>query len=135
MAFLNRDDTYLLVKNLIEQAWESGAKSLDLSGLDLTELPTSIGKCSQLQSLDLSDNQLKLLPEFVVRLTQLRSLNLSSNKLTDIPSSLAQLGNLKELKFSNNPLNPELAAANEEGLAYVKTYLRTGPSVALNEAK
>src|SRR6185295_12951981 len=44
---------------------------------------------------------------------------------------------LRELHLANNPLNPELAAAYEEGLDAVKRYLRAKAEqqIVLNEAK
>ena len=135
-------------------------QSLDLSGNQLTALPESLGQLTQLQSLDLSVNQLTALPESLGQLTQLESLDLrdnpltalpewlgdlrnliilwaNNNWLTDLPSTLGQLARLRELHLNGNPLNPELAAAYEEGLDDVKRYLRAKAEaqVVLNEAK
>jgi hypothetical protein len=55
-----------------------------------------------------------------------------------VPASLARLAHLENFVIFNNPLNPELAAAYEEGLDAVKRYLRAkaeGGHVILNEAK
>lgn len=175
--------TYQLAEAKIEAALRSGTKELDLSGGELTELPKSLGRLTQLQSLKLYSNplmvlpewlgrltglqrlslantQLKSLPESLSQLTQLRWLNLSANdlrslpdwvghlthlqhldlynnKLTSVPISLGQLNLLRELNLTGNPLNPELAAAYEEGLDAVKRYLRAkaGAQIILNEAK
>ena len=49
----------------------------------------------------------------------------------------AQLEHLETLDLDNNPLNPELAAAYEQGLDAVKAYLRAkaAAQIVLNEAK
>jgi hypothetical protein len=54
-----------------------------------------------------------------------------------IDNTAAQLGHLKGLKLRKNPLNPELAAANKQGLDAVKASLRAkaAAQIMLNEAK
>ncbi len=52
---------------------------------NLTSIPKSIGKLSNLQELDLNDNNLTSLPESIQMLTKLQSLNLSDNNLMNIP--------------------------------------------------
>lgn len=112
-------------------------RTLDLSYNKLTTMPELLGNLRQLRLLDIHGNQLKSLPESIGQLLQLQSLNLASNLLTDVPLSLAKLKNLNELKLDDNPLNPELAAAYNEGLDAVKRYLslRAEIRVVLNEAK
>jgi hypothetical protein len=112
-------------------------QSLDLSSNQLTALPESLGWLTQLQSLNLSSNQLTALPESLGRLAQLQWLNLSYNQLRELPGSLGELTELQSLTLYGNPLNPELAAAQNEGLDAVKRYLRAKAKaqVALNEAK
>jgi Leucine-rich repeat (LRR) protein len=58
----------------IERVAEEKLIELDLSGLELKELPPEIAKCTQLETLSLSDNQ-----------------------ITAIPGDLGQLSNLTEL--------------------------------------
>ena len=59
------------------------------------------------------------------------------NEITDLPASLARLEYLEMLSLTKNPLNPELAAAYEQGLDAVKAYLRAKAEdqIVLNEAK
>jgi hypothetical protein len=156
-----RDKAYYEAEKKIKEARRSGAKELRLPGMKLTELPESLGQLTQLHILDLfcnqltdlpeclgnltqlqllylSYNQLTALPESLGGFTQLKELDLSFNQLTDIPSSLSKLEYLQELNLNNNHLNPELAAADKQGLDAVKAYLRTkaeGGQITLNEAK
>lgn len=137
--------------------------SLDLSGNQLTDLPDEIFKLKNLVYLDLgliAGNPLKTLPEsirkltklevlsanrchiesvpaWIGELTKLKDIRLSSNKLKDLPAALGRLDALKLLNIDNNPLNPELAAANKEGIDTIKRYLRqkAEAEVVLNEAK
>ncbi len=112
-------------------------QGLSLSSNQLTTVPEFLGNLTQLKILALSSNQLTTVPEFLGNFTQLHWLYLYSNQLTDIPISLAQLKHLKTLTLNNNPLNPELAAANEQGLDAIKAYLQAKAEgeVVLNEAK
>jgi internalin A len=77
------------------------------------------------------------LPDWLGDLTALECLHAAGCNLSDLPPSLAQLEHLTELKLNNNPLNPELAAAYEQGLDAVKAYLRAKEEaqIVLNEAK
>ena len=111
--------------------------SLELGHNELTVLPEQLGRLTQLQSLDLSRNRITALPESLGELTQLQSLYLSYNQLTALPDSLGQHTQWSALTLDNCPLNPELAAAYEEGLDAFKRYLRAKAQahVVLNEAK
>ena len=112
-------------------------QTLFLQGNPLTALPESLGQLTQLGWLDLPNNQLTTLPESLGQLTQLQWLYLENNQLTALPESLGQLTKLEVLYLNGNPLNPELAAAHEEGVDAVKAYLRTkvADEVILREAK
>jgi hypothetical protein len=112
-------------------------QTLGLSDNQLTEVPEALASLTQLQVLGLSDNQLTELPEALASLTQLQVLGLSDNQLTELPEALASLTQLQELYLSDNPLNPDLAAAYEQGMEAVMQYLRAKAEgkVTLNEAK
>src|SRR5271165_3466632 len=89
----------------IEEARERGARTLDLSDLQLSALPESIGRLSGLQELNLSRNQLSALPESIGQLSQLQVLDLSNNQLNTLPESIGRLSGLWRLSLSNNRLN------------------------------
>ncbi|MEG3955134.1 leucine-rich repeat domain-containing protein, partial [Microcoleus sp. herbarium2] len=75
----------------IEKARRQGGRTLDLSYMELTELPEAIASLTQLQQLDLCNNQLTELPEAISSLTQLRQLYLSYNQLRELPEAIASL--------------------------------------------
>ncbi len=108
-----KDEAYQQAEQKIQEALQSGATELDLSSMQLTELPDSIGQLKQLRKLDLGHdwqkkeedkNRLTTLHPSLGQLTQLTELNLSSNQLTTLPPSLGQLTQLTELNLSNNQL-------------------------------
>jgi hypothetical protein len=130
----------------------------------ISDLPASLASCRNLQTLNLGDTaggsplwnlpscirglqkidlliafscELTSIPDWISEIKELKELSLSSNHLTDLPSSLSQLEHLERLDLDDNPLNPELAAAYQEGLDAVKKYLRAkvGEQIVLNEAK
>jgi Leucine-rich repeat (LRR) protein len=82
-----RDEAYGEAEQRIEAARQEEATELDLSSMQLTELPEAIAALTQLQMLDLSRNQLTALPEAIAALTQLQMLDLSRNQLTALPEA------------------------------------------------
>ncbi|MEG5067514.1 leucine-rich repeat protein [Microcoleus sp. B3-A4] len=98
----------------IHRAAEEKLTELDLSGLDLEELPPEIGKCTQLETLVLGKldeekrkwvgNKLTEFPDAVLQLTNLKILNLSRNQITAIPEAIGQLSNLTQLYLNSNQI-------------------------------
>ena len=97
----------------IDEAAEEKVTQLDLSGLDLEELPPEIGKCTQLETLVLGKweekwkrvgNKLTEFPEAVLQLINLKILNLSCNQITAIPEVIGQLSNLTQLDLRSNKI-------------------------------
>jgi hypothetical protein len=76
-------------------------KELYLEDNNLTQLPKSIGRLTNLETLGLYDNDLTSLPESFGQLTKLRVLNLGDNKLTSLPESTESIGKLTKLQFLN----------------------------------
>ncbi|XP_060849119.1 leucine-rich repeat-containing protein 59 [Rhopalosiphum padi] len=107
---------------------------LNLSGLNLTEIPTKeiaplkvshldlsnnkitstdnvFSSLPSLVKLDLSSNQIKSVAGDIGSLQKLAYLSLANNKIKDLPKGLSKLKQLKHLNLSNNPLKPELIEA------------------------
>jgi internalin A len=99
-----RDEAYRIAEQKIGRALRFETTELDLSAIELTELPESVGQLSQLQWLSLSDNELTELPESLGQLTQLHELHLDNNQLTTSPESLGQLMRLQVLFLDDNEL-------------------------------
>jgi internalin A len=77
---------------------------LTVSHAQLQSLPNVIAQLTNLQKLDVSFNQIKSLPDWIGGLTELRILDLSSNNLESLPFSLAHLTKLEVLDLSSNQL-------------------------------
>lgn len=77
---------------------------LNLSALDLLNLPPEIAGLQNLRSLHLSNNYLVSLPSEIGNLQALRFLDLENNQLDDLPPVVAALKNLKHLSLAHNQL-------------------------------
>jgi internalin A len=86
----------------LQKAKKSNTTVLDLSYLELTEIPSDISKLIQLTELNLSGNQLADI-KGLEQLTQLTELNLGKNQLTKI-KDLKHLTHLTKLDLSDNQL-------------------------------
>ncbi|MCX6987556.1 MAG: leucine-rich repeat domain-containing protein [Chlamydiae bacterium] len=78
--------------------------TLDLSGLDLTELPPGIEDLPHLEHLDLNNNHLTELPARIGLLTNLQSLNISNNRLERLTAGIRALTNLTRSELAENHL-------------------------------
>ncbi|MBW4630280.1 MAG: leucine-rich repeat domain-containing protein [Brasilonema octagenarum HA4186-MV1] len=104
---------------VIEQAASKGATELDLSGNELTVLPPSIGKLTQLKKLILGKyeyddrgrivgtigNNLSALPAEIGQLHHLEELQVVDNRLSSLPAEFGQLTNLQTLDLWDNQLS------------------------------
>jgi len=76
---------------------------LDLTGNNLTVLPSFIGKLANLKVLVWKQNELRKLPKGLFTLSnQLRKLDLSCNQINSIPNQFGELSKLEELDLSYN---------------------------------
>ncbi|QDU11039.1 hypothetical protein [Gimesia aquarii] len=94
---MTKNKAYKLAELIIQGAIGNKEDFLSLHGMDIDELPESIGQLSQLTDLDLGGNILTSLPESLGELTQLTELDLSLNDLELLPESIGQLTQLKSL--------------------------------------
>ncbi|MBP5973231.1 leucine-rich repeat domain-containing protein [Brasilonema sp. CT11] len=104
---------------VIDVAASKGATELDLSGNELTVLPPSIGKLTQLKKLilgkyELNDagkivgtiaNNLSALPAEIGQLDHLEELQVVDNRLSCLPAEIGQLTNLQSLDLCFNRLS------------------------------
>eukprot|EP01126_Amoeba_proteus_P053087 TRINITY_DN6456_c0_g1_i9.p2 TRINITY_DN6456_c0_g1~~TRINITY_DN6456_c0_g1_i9.p2 ORF type:complete len:238 (-),score=57.44 TRINITY_DN6456_c0_g1_i9:53-766(-) len=83
----------------------SNGISVDLSGLDLEQIPEELYQLNVLHNLNLSANSLKSLPEdFFPFFPKLQSFQINSNQLKELPSSIGSLTRLQELWICDNQL-------------------------------
>jgi leucine-rich repeat protein SHOC2 len=95
--------------------------TLRLNSKQITTLPDSIGKLTDLTELDLSNNQLTTLPDTIGNLTKLKYIFLDNNQLNHLPDTLGNLKKLQHITLDNNQLTilPDSIStlANLTGLA------------------
>lgn len=77
---------------------------IDLSRLDLTTLPDTICKFTNLERIFLEHNQLTTLPRGFTEFQQLKVVDLRNNSMEVFPSQLLQLRHLNRLYLDNNPI-------------------------------
>lgn len=77
---------------------------LDISELNLTEIPDYIGEFTYLTELVANQNSLSELPESISNLSQLQYLEVQYNRIQRLPNSLTALHKLNILKINNNQL-------------------------------
>ena len=109
----------------------------DQNGNPLLCLPDCIRYLSSLESLWIAGCELHDLPDWIGDLSSLNNLGLSGNHLKDLPIQLGNLSSLTSLYLADNPINPDLAAASDQGCESIMQYLRARAEGerALNEAK
>lgn len=88
----------------INLAKQSNSKSLDLTGMNLKEIPTYIYKLINLEELILESNEIETIPSSIAKLKNLSHLCLSNNKVKTISDGLGKLTKLKFLEIDNNYL-------------------------------
>ena len=94
-----------IARERVADARETGARSLDLSGLELTELPPGVTELLALESLLLNNNRLTGLPASIANLSSLERLNLDGNRLMSVPSEIGALAQLTRLELGGNMLD------------------------------
>jgi leucine-rich repeat protein SHOC2 len=78
---------------------------LNLFNNKLTELPNEFGNLSNLTHLDLRYNRLRKLPDSLTKLNKLITLDLYYNQLTELPIGIGNLVNLVELNLYSNKIS------------------------------
>lgn len=78
--------------------------NLDLSYLDLKELPKEISLCSNLVELNLSNNLLNENSDFscLRKLTKLKTINLNLNNFKEFPKSIFHISKIEHLSLGTN---------------------------------
>eukprot|EP01119_Soliformovum_irregulare_P026177 TRINITY_DN9925_c0_g1_i1.p1 TRINITY_DN9925_c0_g1~~TRINITY_DN9925_c0_g1_i1.p1 ORF type:complete len:479 (-),score=119.57 TRINITY_DN9925_c0_g1_i1:1239-2675(-) len=92
------------VNEVLERCMTTNAKSLDLSNMNLTEIPQEVFQMTRLEELRLENNQIRELPSDIRKLQRLNRLVLSQNQISSIPKEIGELHNLSELYLINNQI-------------------------------
>ena len=122
----------------IAEARRNKAAELDLSFLELTELPAVLAELQWLQDLKLSANKLRKVPDVLCELLQLKVLWLDSNDLQQMSAEWGKLQQLQKLILPYNELQeipPSLGELQQlESLFLEFNQLRELPT-ALSECR
>ena len=79
-------------------------RKLNLSFLNLNELPENLSSLYWLEELDVSCNNIKELPAWIGNFINLSMLDIESNNIKFLPASIGNLKKLKEIRFNCNPI-------------------------------
>lgn len=75
---------------------------LDLSNLNLKEIPSEVFELKNLRKLILSNNQITKIPKEITNLKRLETIDISNNKISEFFAKLCELKNLKAINLNNN---------------------------------
>ncbi len=103
------DLSYLNLEELPGELFDqTSLTSLDLGGNNVQVLPPEIGELKNLTSLDVSNNGLRTLPSTLTNLKKLTSLDVSANSFNEFPRAILSLSQLEDLDLSSNYSIPAL---------------------------
>lgn len=91
------------IHTIEEHALHKQIRWLILTNNKLTQIPTSIGNCWNMQKLALAGNRLTSLPKSLSNCKNLGLLRISANQLTEFPEWLLDIPKLSWLAFAGNP--------------------------------
>jgi internalin A len=89
----------------LENCRLTGGKVLDLSNLDITEIPAEVEGFEDLTYLNISGNQLEPLPDWIGSFSSLQFLNLRHCGLKSLPETMKNLSGLRTLCLGANGLS------------------------------
>ncbi|WP_427161231.1 COR domain-containing protein [Aliinostoc sp. HNIBRCY26] len=92
------------VRKKIKDAKEKQLEKLDLSRLNLTEIPVEVFELEWLEHLDLRDNDIRNIPAAITSLRNLTWLDLGNSRLRQIPEAITKLKNLTTLYLRNTEI-------------------------------
>lgn len=99
------------IKLKIRHAKRGNEKTLDLSGLGMTELPADLLQLTMLESLNVSNNKLTSLRK-IESLPNLREVNASNNMINSLQQEMLDMFSIDTIYLMGNPVvnnNPQLA--------------------------
>jgi len=109
MFLFDDDEIYAEAKRRIEECRKKKSKKLDLSALDLKEIPREIAELQFLEELDITGLDLKKVPGFIGNIVSLKKLSLGflrqsahEREKLILPAELGNLRNLRNLSLGYN---------------------------------
>ncbi len=84
------DRTAVLQK--IDRGADTNAMELNLSKMELTEIPEAIAALKQLKNFDLRSNRITIVPQLLAQMPKLTKLGLDNNPLSNVPPEIIRRG-------------------------------------------
>jgi Leucine-rich repeat (LRR) protein len=84
----------------IEKVRKEYSTRLDISALNLKQIPEEVFNLSNLQDLIVFLNQLTAIPEIIGRLSKLQRLYVDQNNITQLPEIIGSLTNLQKRQWN-----------------------------------
>jgi len=98
------NEGYSIALKKISYAKENNLSELNLSNLDLTELPIELFELTKLTKLKLNNNKLVVIPKEIEKLKYLNLLWLFNNQIKTIPYELIKISELRYLDLHGNKI-------------------------------
>lgn len=95
---------FMKMQSIVKGKTIKQVKKLNLSGMNLTEIPAYVFEYTNLTKLVLSRNGISKIPKEIAKLRKLEVLELTYNNLTDIPAPVFKLPKLRVLSVGHNKL-------------------------------
>ena len=99
------------IKLKIRHAKRGNEKTLDLSGMGLSDIPIDITQLTMLESINVSNNKLQNLKR-IEQLPNLREINASNNQINSLHQEMLDMFSIETLQLYGNPIvnsHPQLA--------------------------
>src|SRR5260221_8399908 len=93
---------------------------LNLSGLNLSQVPVELGQLTNLQELYLNRNQLSQVPVELGQLTNLQALRIDNNQFIHMPVAEIKLTNLKQILIIIKRLHQKTVTRYESNHLHVR---------------
>lgn len=101
---MNELDQSNEVSRIISREEEDNTGSLDLSSLELKEIPEDVYKLVNLEELNLENNEISTVPLCVAKLKNLKYFCVSHNRIKTISDGIGKLSKLEILEIDGNQL-------------------------------
>lgn len=96
---------------------------LDLSRLNISELPKKVSDLKHLRYLDVSENRISQLPDTISELYHLQTLKLLGNRFTVLPENIWKLRNLRHLEAGSTLISKIPWIGKLTGLQELKEFV------------
>jgi len=99
------------LERLLRETKNHNLKQIDLSNMNLSEIPRKVFQLKQIETLKAMHNKITELPKEIIGMEKLRELYLYDNKISSIPKHiLLEMPHLRCLDLAENPIDNNAVA-------------------------